>query len=193
MGFDPRDPHILINAAWLVMLAVWLIGALTAKRAVRRYSSALRVFETVLVMAAYFLEFDPQTAVGFLGRRFLPLSEAVSWIGFAITLGGLFFALWARFTIGRNWSGAVTVKVDHQLIRRGPYALVRHPIYSGLLLALLGTAIAVGEIRGLVGLLLAAIAWRLKSLVEEQYMTEQFGTQYARYKQDVKALVPFIW
>lgn len=185
--------HDLIIAVWLVILAIWLIGALTAKPAARRYSRLLRFFELALVISAYFLMFDPATAIGFLGWRFLPLSNAVPWIGLALTVAGISLAIWARLSIGRNWSGAVTVKVDHQLVRTGPYSVVRHPIYSGLLFALLGTAIALGQVRGLVALLLAAIAWRRKSLVEEQYMTEQFGAEYTAYQHDVKALLPFIW
>jgi protein-S-isoprenylcysteine O-methyltransferase Ste14 len=95
--------------------------------------------------------------------------------------------------IGRNWSSNVTVKEDHQLMRTGPYALVRHPIFAGLLLGMLGTALQAGEVRGLIGMALATIAWRTKLIMEEQFMTEQFGAEYASYKRDVKALVPFIW
>ena len=145
------------------------------------------------MIGAYFLIFDPETGVGFLGWRFLPRSEIISWICVAITLAGLLFAVWARLLIGRNWSSDVTVKEDHQLMRTGPYALVRHPIYAGLLLGMLGTALEAGEIRGLIGVALATIAWWTKLIMEEQFMTEQFGAEYASYKREVKALVPFIW
>lgn len=130
----------------------------------------------ILLVSSFFLVFD-ETPLGFLSRRFLPASLAASWIGLGITLAGLLFTLWARFLLGGNWSGEITVKQDHELIRAGPYAIVRHPIYSGFLLALLGTAIAFGEIRQLVGLIFSTIGWRLKSLVEERYMTEQFGDE----------------
>jgi protein-S-isoprenylcysteine O-methyltransferase Ste14 len=103
------------------------------------------------------------------------------------------FAIWARFYLGRNWSGTVTVKQDHKLIRTGPYAVVRHPIYAGFGLAILGTAIAIGEVRGLAATVTALIGMALKSRLEEEFMTEQFGAEYVQYKKDVKAMIPFIW
>ena len=94
---------------------------------------------------------------------------------------------------GGNWSSSVTLKQDHTLVRSGPYGIVRHPIYTGLLVALLGTAIALGELRCFLGVILAAIAWKIKSVTEEALMVEQFGEQYARYRQQVKGLVPYLW
>jgi protein-S-isoprenylcysteine O-methyltransferase Ste14 len=183
----------LIRWAWCAMFAVWLIGALTTKRAVRRYSRFSRIVETVVLIVAYVLIFDPNLNAGFLDARVVPATPPARILGVALTFAGLLFAIWARFRLGRNWSGAITIKQDHELIRTGPYRMVRHPIYSGLLLGLLGTAIAFGQVRDFIAVLLAAVAWRLKSLVEEQYMTEQFGDEYTNYKRDVKALVPFIW
>lgn len=186
-------PHRLIVAAWVAVLLLWVLGALTAKRALKRQSAGSRLVQTVLTLAAYFLIFDPDSRVGFLGWRFIARSRTISWICLAITLAGLIFAVWARLFIGRNWSSGVTVKQDHQLMRTGPYAIVRHPIYAGLLLALLGTAIEIGEVRGLVGVALATIAWRAKWTIEERFMTEQFGAEYTSYKREVKALLPFVW
>ena len=101
--------------------------------------------------------------------------------------------MWARFALGRNWSGTVTVKHDHELVRSGPYAIVRHPIYSGFLLGLLGTVIVRGSLGALLGLGVIVLVLRLKSLTEESFMLEQFGSQYTAYQRDVKALVPFLW
>lgn len=78
-------------------------------------------------------------------------------------------------------------------MQTGPYAVVRHPIYAGLTLALLGTAVAFGEVRGLVAVALAVIGWRLKFRLEEAFMTEQFGSEYLGYKRRVKGLIPFVW
>jgi protein-S-isoprenylcysteine O-methyltransferase Ste14 len=105
---------------------------------------------------------------------------------------GLAFAVWARIHLGRNWSGAVTVKDDHELIRTGPYGLVRHPIYSGLLLAVLGTAIAFGEWRSLLALGFLTIAFLFKLHREERFMSESFPDDYPRYRAEVPALIPFI-
>jgi protein-S-isoprenylcysteine O-methyltransferase Ste14 len=95
--------------------------------------------------------------------------------------------------LGSNWSGTVTVKQNHELIRSGPYAIVRHPIYSGFLLGLLGTALSVGEARGLIALALAFVGWFVKARVEEQFMVEQFNGDYVRYIRDVKRLIPFVF
>jgi protein-S-isoprenylcysteine O-methyltransferase Ste14 len=110
----------------------------------------------------------------------------------ALTLAGAGFAIWARAYLGRNWSAIVTIKEDHRMVRSGPYALVRHPIYSGFLLALLGSALALGEVRGLVAVALAFLAWWFKSRLEEQFMEQRFGAEYAVYKRRVKALIPFV-
>jgi protein-S-isoprenylcysteine O-methyltransferase Ste14 len=184
--------HRIVGYAWLAVMIVWLLAAFMNKRTVRIYRGVARVFQFMLLVPAFLLIFDSDLAIGFLGWRVVPAAATFQIIGLALTLAGLGFALWARFFLGRNWSGAITVKEDHQLIRTGPYAVVRHPIYSGFLLGLLGTAIALGQVRDFIGLVMAAIGWRLKSLVEERFMTEQFGDEYTAYKQDVKALVPFI-
>lgn len=185
--------HRVIGYAWLATLIVWLLAAFINKRTVRIYRGVARVFQFALLIPAFFLIFDSDLAIGFLGWRVVPRTAIFEIIGLVLTLAGLGFALWARFFLGRNWSGEITVKRDHQLIRSGPYAIVRHPIYSGFLFALLGTAVAFGQIRGFIGLALAAIGWRLKSRVEERFMTEQFGDEYTAYEREVKALVPFIW
>jgi protein-S-isoprenylcysteine O-methyltransferase len=114
----------------------------------------------------------------------------IAWTGLALTAAGCAFAIWARLLLGGNWSSSVTVKQDH--IRRGPYAIVRHPIYSGFLLGLLGTALALGELRGIAGLALASIGWHMKSRREEAFMTAEFGAEYTRYQCEVKALIPFV-
>jgi protein-S-isoprenylcysteine O-methyltransferase Ste14 len=110
-----------------------------------------------------------------------------------MTFAGVAFAIWARLHIGRNWSGTVTIKADHKLIRTGPYAIVRHPIYSGFLTAVLGTAIAIGEVRGLFAFVAAFIGVKLKAGLEEEFMTEQFGDEYVQYQREVKAFIPFVW
>lgn len=125
-----------------------------------------------------------------LGHRFLPRSAALFWIGAVLLLAGLLFSVAARRHLGGNWSSRVTVKQDHTLTRSGPYRLVRHPIYTGLLLAVLGNAIALGEWRGLVALALFCAAFLRKIQIEERFMLEQFGDAYMRYRKEVAALVP---
>ncbi len=115
------------------------------------------------------------------------------WIGLFMTIAGVMFAIWARVTLGRNWSGIVTVKQNHELIRTGPYAWVRHPIYTGITIAVIGTVIFDGELRSIILFVAILLALTHKMKIEEQFMTEQFGSEYARYRQKTKALVPFLW
>jgi protein-S-isoprenylcysteine O-methyltransferase Ste14 len=110
----------------------------------------------------------------------------------ALTAVGLLFAVWARQYLGSNWSGTVSIKKDHQLITNGPYALVRHPIYTGVLLALVGSAMAIGEWRAVLGLALASLALWRKLRLEKHLLHRQFGETYQAYCQRVPALIPFV-
>jgi protein-S-isoprenylcysteine O-methyltransferase Ste14 len=110
-----------------------------------------------------------------------------------VTFLGVAFATWARLQLGGNWSSSVTIKQGHTLVRRGPYTIVRHPIYTGLLLATLGVAIIVGEYRGLFGVGVLFLAYWLKSSREERFMLEQFDGEYRQYQGQVKALIPYIF
>ncbi len=178
---------------WLALGLVWLVGAVTAKRTQRTQSSISRARHLTLEASAFFLVFGRITWPSWLEWRFISeQSMAARWIGLALTAAGIAFAIAARFWIGRNWSGRVTIKEQHQLIQNGPYAIVRHPIYSGFLLALLGTALVHGEIRSLIGLAVAALGWIFKLRTEEAFLSQQFGDAYRDYKQRVKSLVPFV-
>src|SRR5450755_3974668 len=110
------------------------------------------------------------------------------WIGAAVTIAGLLFAVWAREHLGRNWSRSVTIKQGHELITTGPYAVVRHPIYTGILAGLLGTAIALSQVRGFIAFLLMFLMLWLKLRMEEQWMRSQFGETYATYARETAAL-----
>ncbi len=187
------DVWTVIDGIWVAAALVWVVSAFAAKPAERRQSPASRLTHVLLLVLAFVLLFDGRLNIGFLNRRFAPYSDLVQYSGMLLTFSGVAFAIWARFSIGTNWSASVTVKHNHLLIRSGPYAIVRHPIYSGFLLAFLGTALATAEYRGLFGLALAVYAWRMKSLIEERFMSQQFGTAYSQYERDVKALIPFLW
>jgi protein-S-isoprenylcysteine O-methyltransferase Ste14 len=130
--------------------------------------------------------------VPWLDARFVPLTTWAFRGGAAVAVAGFLFTVWAREHLGRNWSGIVTVKQDHELVVTGPYALVRHPIYTGLLLAFAGTALARSEWRGVSAVVIASLALWRKLTLEERWMQEQFAQQYRAYKHRVAALVPFV-
>ena len=189
------QPMVLkyINAVWILVAIYWVVGMVLAKPTIKSESILSSAMHIVLGCAAVLLVWEPAAGRGFLGDRLASPAVWVAWLGLALTVGGCAFAVWARATLGSNWSSMVTVKQDHELILRGPYAMVRHPIYSGLLLALTGTAIAVGEVRAFIGLGLAFIGFLLKAAAEEKFMREEFSTEYARYCERVRRLIPFIF
>jgi len=177
---------------WLAWLAYWMVAAANVKAVRRREAFATRFGHVALsVLAAALLAF-PDRRLPWLDQRFLPPTIIAYWLGLLMLAVGIAFAVWARRYLGRNWSGTVTVKQNHELIRSGPYRLVRHPIYTGLLLAILGTAVAFGEWRGLLAFALLTGSLLLKLRIEERFMSESFPKEYARYRAEVPALIPHI-
>jgi protein-S-isoprenylcysteine O-methyltransferase Ste14 len=183
----------LVPGLWVAWLLYWRISAVGVKAARRLESPASRAAHLVpLALAATLLWINSIPGGGVLFERFLPRSYASYWTGTALLALGLAFSVWARVYIGRNWSATVTIKEDHELIRSGPYALVRHPIYTGLLLAFIGTAIVRAEWRGVLAVLIVfAALWR-KLRLEERWMSETFGEEYRRYREHTAALIPFL-
>jgi protein-S-isoprenylcysteine O-methyltransferase Ste14 len=181
----------LIPAIWSVWALYWFVAALAAKPVRRREGLASRLSHIIPLLLAVLLVMSPRLGGTALGAHFLPSSAVQFWIGVVLLCAGLLFAVAARHRLGGNWSGSVTLKQGHTLTRDGPYRFVRHPIYSGILLAFFGSAvIALGEWRGLLALVLLTAAFLRKIRIEERFMLEQFGDDYARYRKEVAALVP---
>ncbi len=181
-----------IVGCWIVFFAFWAITALRTKRTVQTLSLASRLAYALPTALGAWLLLKGTAAPHPLGDRVLPHTAALAAVGLAIVLAGLALALWARVTLGGNWSGQVTFKEDHELIRHGPYAHVRHPIYSAILLMLAGTAIATGTLGALVCLPLVLIGIWLKLIQEEALMSEHFPAEYPSYRSRVKALIPHL-
>jgi protein-S-isoprenylcysteine O-methyltransferase Ste14 len=175
---------------WMSWAAYWWAASYTTKITDRREPLGSRLLHVLPLLLSGWLLWSDRVDGSFLDARMFPWTPGSFWAGTLVTAIGLLFAVWARIHLGRNWSGSVTIKRDHELIMSGPYAAVRHPIYTGLLLALSGTAMARGEWRGLVAVLIAGAALWRKLRVEERWMRERFGQQYAAYGRRVPALVP---
>jgi protein-S-isoprenylcysteine O-methyltransferase Ste14 len=184
----PPPYRHLIAALWLAWAAYWWLSARNVKRVVRHESLASRLAHTGPLALAVLLLVHAQP--GALGERFVSVALWLDALAVAVTAFGLAFAIWARRHLGANWSASVTIKEEHDLVTSGPYALVRHPIYSGLLLALAGTALGVGEWRALLAHAIACFALARKLRLEERWMRERFGERYAAYSERVPALIP---
>jgi protein-S-isoprenylcysteine O-methyltransferase Ste14 len=176
---------------WLAWLLYWVIAALGAKTTQRRESLGSRLSHVVPLLIGVTLIAWPRVPWDWLSLPVLPHRPLTYGVGLALAMLGLAFTVWARLHLGRNWSGTVTLKEGHELIRSGPYAYVRHPIYTGLLVALLGSAIACGELRAMIGLSVVAGAFIRKLRIEERFMRAIFPGQYPRYCTEVPALIPF--
>lgn len=175
---------------WTVFLAVWIVWAIRTKETKEREGAMSRLSYTVPTIAAFFCMFTDRIAFGWLRIAIFPATLAVEIPGVVITLAGIGFAVWARVSIGTNWSSSVTVKVGHQLVRTGPYRWVRHPIYSGIILAMLGTALERRELRGVLAVVLLYVGFKIKSRIEERTMAGVFGAQYAEYSRSTGAIFP---
>lgn len=180
------------TSVWTAFLLYWRILAVHTKQSVRIEPTLSRLLRSLAFILAIALFFVPHLPVPTLCLTLLPQTRLTFWLGAAVNALGLLFAVAARHHIGRNWSGTVTLKQDHELITTGPYAFVRHPIYTGILTGFLGSAIALGQVRGLLATLLILIALWAKLRLEEQWMRQQFGHAYAAYAAHTAALIPFL-
>jgi protein-S-isoprenylcysteine O-methyltransferase Ste14 len=182
----------IISACWGVFLVVWLLAAIFSKRAVYRESGAQRLRYMLPIAIACYLLFRGYRLPYPLSVRIIPHTDTVLVVSSILCICGVTFCFWARAVLGRNWSGSVTVKENHELIVRGPYRLVRHPIYTGLLTMVMATAIQQGHIGGILGLILIFVSLWIKSSHEEEVMRKQFPEQYPAYRQRVKRIIPFV-
>lgn len=187
------EPFIwLIPGIWVVWWLYWRYAAAGVKPAVRRESAASRASHIVpLVLGAMLLAVP--TMSGWFAHRLIPADPHwLFWLGVAVQIAGLALAILARSYLGRNWSGTVTLKQGHELIRTGPYRYVRHPIYTGLLLAFIGSALARNEWRGALAVVLVLAAFWRKLSIEERWLAELFGESYAAYRRETAALIPLL-
>ncbi len=175
---------------WTVFGLVWLVAWLRTKRTQQRAPLSSRLLYAIPVSIGSYLMFSDNIQLGWLQSLVLPKNIIVDVLGISLAAAGIGLAIWARFYLGQNWSSAVSIKVGHQLIRGGPYAWVRHPIYSGILLAITGTALGRGTPVGLLSIAMFWLGFSIKSGMEEKFMLQTFGTEYQEYTRTTGALVP---
>jgi protein-S-isoprenylcysteine O-methyltransferase Ste14 len=181
---------LFIECCWIVWVVYWAVMAFSTKRTIERggfigYRLTALVLMAGSVAAGRLLHVSAQS-------QLWQGSPALGVLSDCIVLAGAAFTVWARVTLGRNWSAEVTFKQDHELIESGPYALARHPIYTGLAAMALGTAINYGRAVGFALLvsLCGAVWWKARQ--EERIMSRHFPGAYAKYKTRVRAIIPFV-
>jgi protein-S-isoprenylcysteine O-methyltransferase Ste14 len=182
----------IISGCWLVFVAIWVIAAVSTKRTVYRETRTQRLRYWVLLVVAYFLLLYGRRLPYPLNVGIIPHVAPTAWAAVVLCVIGLAFALWARVTLGRNWSGVVTLKEEHELVERGPYRFVRHPIYSGMLIMFFATALVQRHVAGFAGVLLMFASFWIKLGREEKLMLQQFPERYRAYQQRAKRIIPFV-
>lgn len=180
-----RAVELIFAVGWGAFWLYWIAAAFSMKRGRIPWSRELRIRALIVALAVVLVRFGVFRGHGV---------QSDPWragIGLALFAAGLLFAIWARIHIGRNWGTPMTQKNDPELVTSGPYRLVRHPIYSGILVANVGTAAALSWF-WLAAFGLAAIYFLYSATVEERFMAEQFPDEYPVYKRSTKMLVPFL-
>ena len=174
---------------WVPFIAYWVLAARETRQSRARVRGASSPVRSVLYLAGGALIFL-SPSLGPLDDRFVPAVLEVGAGGWVLTALGMLFSIWARVSLGRNWSGRVVLKHGQELVSAGPYALVRHPIYTGLLVALMGAALYDGRWRALLGLAFFAIGFWLKARSEENLLEREFGEAYRSYQARTPMLIP---
>jgi protein-S-isoprenylcysteine O-methyltransferase Ste14 len=182
-----------LPVVWIAFLLYWRIKAARTKTTQRGEPAASGILRALAFLFVIVLLSIPRIPLPWLYRQLWPSGIWPFWIGAAVTVAGLLFAVWARHHLASNWSSSVTIKQGHELITSGPYALVRHPIYTGILTGFLGTAIALSQVRGVIGFVLIFVVLWAKLRTEEEWMRSQFGETYATYAHQTAALVPYLF
>lgn len=177
---------------WSVWLIYWWVAANRASTPVRQESWVTRLAHIGPLALAAVLLLPSHTRLGALDDTIFGARRLLYAISLPIVAAGLGFSIWARVTIGENWSGTVAIKEDHELIRKGPYHWIRHPIYTGILISIAGTALALDLWRSWLAVLIAFLSLWGKLKLEERWLGEHFGEQYRDYCEHTAALFPFI-
>jgi len=177
----------------MVFWVYWSFAAPRKRPAKHKVARTFTVLNTGLLYLSFLLILLGRSVPSSLGLLLLPQTIPIDVTGTVFAITGVAFAIWSRQSLRNNWSGEVAITEGQQFIRTCPYAIVRHPIYAGMLLALLGTALVSSTVGGLLGFILAIISLWQKASIEEQFLIVEFGEQYAKYQREVKFLIPFLY
>ena len=180
----------IVGCFWIVLGVYWAVSALGQKPTKKEEHFIERLRHLVPVMLGFFLLSHSDARYGWLGLRFVPESGTLSLLGLVLAGAGVAFAVWARWHLGANWSAVVSIRAQHDLVRTGPYRAVRHPIYTGLLLAIMGTVLIVGEFRALLAFAIVLASFYLKARKEDAWLAREFGETFAGHAKRTGMFLP---
>lgn len=173
---------------WMALLGVWVVMWFGTKSVKKRETLWERVQHLVPLILGFWLLFERNWK--WLNLRLVPDTPAAWWPGLVLTAVGVAISIWARVSLGANWSGVVTLKDNHELIRKGLYRWIRHPIYTGILLGMIGTAMIKGHLRGWLGFLIVLAAYYFKARREEGFLRQEFGEGFEEHARHTGMFFP---
>ena len=182
--------HLLVEVPWIVFVLYWIVSAIRTRDTRQTESFASRYAILLIEVAGFVLLFRHSAGIGFLGNRVMHRTLASAIVGSILTWMGIGLAIWARYHLAEYWSARITIKEDHQLIRTGPYTRLRHPIYSGIVLAAIGSAVVIDQWRCVLGVCLVLIGYCIKARKEETMLTQQFGDAFREHQKQTGFLIP---
>jgi protein-S-isoprenylcysteine O-methyltransferase Ste14 len=182
----------VLNWLWAAAGLYWIVSARAATRNPTESGEphAHRILRLFILAVTFVLLLSPSLPLAPLVRRFVPNRPIIRDLGVALAGLGILLMIWARRHLGHYWSDKVEIKTNHQLISAGPYARLRHPIYTGMLLGIAGTALAVGEWRGLAAFVLLLTNYVIKARKEERILRQKFGRAFQEYQRRTGFLIP---
>jgi len=190
--FNMTITGIIIVVSWVIVLAYWTFEAFFQKKVKKNSNVKSRIFYSLVLLLSYILLLF-SSKIYFLDYLLIHVSVFVNMLAILLAVGGMIICIYSRKVLGSNWSREVMIKKNHELITTGPYKYIRHPIYSGLLMLFLGTALAIGNLGSLLGFVLLVINFKIKSLNEEEFMLKCFGKKYEAYMKRTKGFMPGVY
>ena len=182
-------PLHVIQASWIAFAIYWIAATGSLSKMCRKETAGEPLRNAFMVFgAALMIAEIPYRGV--LNRRFLPFEHWPYWLGAGLTVAGILFAFWARYHIGRYWSSSIALRSGHKIIRTGPYRTTRHPIYTGILLALLEGALAIGKYRAILGFAIMAAGFTVKAKKEEALLAGEFGPDFSEHQRQTGFFLP---
>ena len=189
-GGPPSWAYVVIVSAWWVTVLYFIGAALRTKRIKHREPFGARLLDTALLFGGYFLMFSQAPVFGTAHLHFVAPQKALQIAGVVLTYVGLPLTVWSRVRLGRYWSGVVALKQDHRLIQSGPYRVVRHPLYSGLILAVIGFSLCVTTWSSLLAILSFVVCFERRAYKEDALLAAEFGAEFEAYRQRTGRLIP---